>query len=496
MAHRHADGVVAASIDVRARLAAELKRLVRDQREWPMRDRRRFRNLLLDAVSSDAMPMAELLLRAHDDGLLRVFPERSAPRGAWDVATARVAGDLQAQRFVEPGIARFVAESWAAAMGPDVAPSARVAAPRPVVAPRQVPRTSAVTHTAQRTAATAATTPNSAASMRTYQQSNRAFVLVAVVFATLTILAFRQTGRVPTADAPARTPTPTPVPLPVPAGDAPAGLRAAAPDSAARVASPLALQFEADSTASATGAAPARGVATASGTTPARESATTVADTGRAPQRAPVTVAAAPVRTTDDIVLNTGRVFEGRVLSVRQQGVTVKDEATGLDFEIAKADIDRIVTRDGRVMRFGDDDMALFGDDDDPTPMLHAGRYRVRYAERWGTERAACGDVARRFAPGADLQLQHLRGAPMLQLAFSNGQRFNAAVRADGLFETGASLAALRGPDSSFVSTRLSGRVSRGGVLTAVARMSAVRRDGMVLCDLALTVVGDRQPAR
>ena len=132
MAHCNAHVVMAASINVRARLAAELKRLVRDAREWPMRDRRRFRNLLLDAVSSDAMPMAELLLRAHDDGLLRAFPDRSAPRAAWDAATARVVGDLQAQRFVEPGIARFVAEAWAAALGPDIAPSARVATPRPV----------------------------------------------------------------------------------------------------------------------------------------------------------------------------------------------------------------------------------------------------------------------------------------------------------------------------------------------------------------------------
>lgn len=462
---------MAASIDVRAGLAAELKRLVRDTREWPMRDRRRFRNLLLDAVSSDAMPMAELLLRAHDDGVLRQFPERSAPRASWDAATARVAGDLQAQRFVEPGIARFVAESWAAALGPDVAPSARVAAPRPVVAPRQAPpRTSAVTSTAQRTAATAAAaSASSAASMRAYKQSNRAFVLLAVVFATLTILAFRQTGRIPTQAAPPPR-TPMPVPLAVASPVQPV----TGPARAVGAAAPLATQSQVDSTASDT----------------------TASDTARSVQRAPMTIAPAAVRTSDDIVLNTGRVFEGRVLSVRQQGVTVKDEATGLDFEIAKTDIDRIVTRDGRVMRFSDDNIPLLGDDDDLTPMSHAGRYRVRYAERWGAERGTCGDVARRFAPGTEAQIQHLRGAPMLQMTFSNGQRFNAAVRADGLFETGSSLAVIRGPDSSFVSTRLSGRVSRSGVLTGVARMSAVRRDGLVLCDLALTVVGDRQPSR
>jgi len=495
VAHRDADVVVPASIDVRAGLAAELKRLVRDAREWPMRDRRRFRNLLLDAVSSDAMPMAELLLRAHDDGLLRVFPDRGAPRGAWDAATARVAGDLQAQRFVEPGIARFVAESWAAALGPDAAPSARVAAPRPVVVPRQAPRTSAVTRTAQRTASTAApATASSAASMRAYKRSNRAFVLVAVVFATLTILAFRQAGRVSQNAAPPRAAMPKPIPVPVSAVPAPAGRRAATLDGAAEPSSQRATQPLVSGTASesGSGAAPRPAIAGA----PVTAAADTIRAPLNAPVRASVPVAAAPVRTTDDIVLHTGRVFDARVLSVRQQSVTVKDEETGLDFELAKADIDRIVTRDGRVLRFGDDNVPLLGDDDDLTPMAHAGRYRVRYAERWGTERAVCSDVARRFAPGADVLMQHLRGAPMLQLVFGNGQRFNAAVRADGLFETGASLATVRGPDSLFVSTRLSGRVSRGGVLTGVARMSAVRRDGLVLCDLALTVVGERQPAR
>ena len=480
MAHCNAHVVMAASINVRARLAAELKRLVRDAREWPMRDRRRFRNLLLDAVSSDAMPMAELLLRAHDDGLLRAFPDRSAPRAAWDAATARVVGDLQAQRFVEPGIARFVAESWAAALGPDIAPSARVATPRPVVAPRQAPRpgvgASAASSGGQRAASTAAAAVSSAASMRAYRRSNMTFLVVAVLFTVLTILAFRQTGRVPAEAAALRAATTMPVPVPA-AADPPTGPRADQSSVASGAASPQRAE---------------------SGLPPAPESTapTIPADSTGAVTRAPVTVAAAPVRSTDDIVLNAGRVFEGRVLSVRQQGVIVKDEETGLDFEIAKADIDRIVTRDGRVLRFGDDNIPLLGDDDDLTPMSHAGHYRVRYAERWGTERAACGDVARRFAPGADVLIQHLRGAPMLQLAFNNGQRFNAAVRADGLFETGASLGALRGPDSSFVSTRISGRVSRGGVLHGVARMSAVRRDGLVLCDLALTITGERQPAR
>jgi len=205
-------------------------------------------------------------------------------------------------------------------------------------------------------------------------------------------------------------------------------------------------------------------------------------------------VGAAPVRTTDDIVLTTGRVFEGRVLSIRQQSVVVKDEATGLDFEIAKSDLDRIVTREGRVMRFGDDNVPLIGDDDDGfTPMSHAGRYGARYTERWGTERELCRDAARRFAPGAAVEVRHLRGAPMMRLEFIGGQGFTAAVRADGLFESGVVMSPMRGPDASFVSTRISGRVSRSGMLEGVVRLTAIRADGAVVCDLALTLRGDRQ---
>ena len=462
---------MARSIDVRAGLGAELRRLVRDPRTWPMQDRRRFRNLLLDAVSSDAMPMAELLLRAHDDGLLRMLPDRSASRAQWDAATARMASDLQVQRFVEPGVARFVAESWATALGPDPVPMAKVAVPRaPAAAPRQAPRTSATVATAQRAAASAqaSTATGTALSVQANTLSKYLLIAMSVMSLVFIFLVSRQSFQrsaalelqATAARAKAvRAPDALPVPAP---RDTSAAVRA-------------------DAIASTPGSA-------------AAPSTPPLVESPAARARQPVEVGAAPVRTTDDIVLTAGRIFEGRVLGIRQQTIVVKDEETGLDFEIAKNDVDRIVTREGRVMRFGDDNVPLIGDDDDLTPMSHAGRYRVRYAERWGTERDVCGDVARRWAPGADLEIRHLRAAPMMQLAFVGGQGFNAAVRSDGLFESGVAMSPLRGPDGSFVSTRLSGRVSRGGVLHGVARLSAVRQDGAVVCDLALTVRGERQP--
>ena len=454
---------MSAPIDVRAGLGAELKRLVRDAREWPITDRRRFRNLLLDAVSSDAMPVAELLLRVHDDGLLRVFPDRRAPRAAWDAATARLAGDLQAQRFVEAGIARFVAESWATALGPDVVPVARAAVARPQAPPpRQVPRTSATVATAQRAAASAqASSASNAATMQAYRLSNILMGAMAVMFLVFVLFAFRQTGQRAnvTSATPAtvvRTMAPAPSPLPIPA----------TPSAVTSPASPERL----------------------------RDSTMPIAPSPSPASPPRVDVGPASARTTDDIVLNAGRVFEGRVLSIRQQGIVVKDEETGLDFEIAKSDVDRIVTRDGRVLRFGDDNVPLIGDDDALAPVSHTGRYRLRYAARWGTERGSCGDVARRWAPGVDLVVRHLRGAPMMRLEFTGGMGFNAAVRSDGLFESGVAMSPVRGPDSSFVSSRLSGRLARSGVLQGVARVSAVKADGTVLCDLALTVRGERQP--
>lgn len=441
---------MAAALDVRAALAAELRRLVRDGGEWPMRDRRRFRNLLLDAATSDALPMAELLLRAADDGMLRGLPERSAARSEWEVAAGRLATDLQLRRFVEPGIARFVADAWVNALGPDPVPSVRVATPRPVIAPRQPVRSGAAAP--MRTAVPI--TASNAASIRAYRRSNLLIVAVALVFTVLVVLAFRSTKR-PSRVAP-RTASQMPEPAPMPA---PAPLAAPPPRL-----------------------------------DPLDDSAASLRSAATAVTRAPLVVSAAPPRSSDDIVLNAGRVFEGRVLSVRQQSVVVKDAETGLDFEIDKADIDRIVTSDGRVMRFGDDNVPVIGDGDDLTPRSNAGTYRLRYAERWGTDRAECRDMARTFAPGSTLIVRHLRGAPMMKLEFPNGPGFNAAVRADGLFESGAAQAPERGPANAFVSRRLSGRLNRSGAVQGVVRLTAVTADGGVVCDVALTVRGERVP--
>jgi hypothetical protein len=291
---------------------------------------------------------------------------------------------------------------------------------------------------------------------------------MAVLFALFIILAFRDTNRraersadVARRIAPAPRP-PAVVPEPVPA-------------PSATVVSPQSVAARpADSVRSTSD----------SGPTPSRA----------APAREPITVGAARPRATDDIVLNAGRVFEGRVSSVRPQSVVIKDAETGLDFEIAKADIDRIVTSDGRVMRFGDDNIPLLGGDDARAPTSNAGRYRLDYIERWGADRSECREMARRFAPGSRMTIRHLRGAPMMLLEFENGPRFNAAVRVDGLFESGAAQAAERGPVNAFVSRRLSGRLNRTGVLQGVARITAVTSDGSVICDVALTVRGERVP--
>jgi hypothetical protein len=457
---------VAPTSDLRAALAAELRRLVRTPGVWPPADRRQFRNLLLDATTSDAMPLVELLLRVHDDGMLAALPSRTAGRAAWESAAARMTSDLQTLRFVEPGVARFVADAWANALGPDAVASARAASPRPAAPPRAVaPRSSAPPPRAPTAAPPA---PPSAASIKAYRQTNTVMIGMAVVFTVLIALAFRQTTQRAAQPSPvASTPT-TPAPV-----REPAYMDVQVP-SVARNRTPPAPQPQPAAVRDSVVAAAQDSLATA--------------------PRAAIAIAPAAVRTTDDIVLISGRVFEGRVVSVRQQGIVVKDADTGLDFEIAKSEIDRIVTHDRRVMRFGADNVPVIGESDDRTPQSLAGRYRLRYSERWGTEQRDCGAMAARFAPGTELVLRHLRGAPMMKMEFVGGQEFNASVRADGLFESGSDIAPVRGPGGSFVSTRVSGRVSRRGELQGVARLNAVTQDGTVICDLALTVRGERAP--
>ncbi len=481
---------MATTIDVRGALAAELKRLVRDEGEWPMADRRRFRNLLLDAASSDVLPLAELLLRVVDDGMLASLPARGAARVEWDAAAGRLASDLQLRRFVEPGVARFVADAWINALGPDPVPSTRVAAPRPVIAPRPPVRSAPPAVPARAVVQNAA---SNAASIRAYQRANVLTVAMAAVFVILMVLAFRSTNRRPSV-AP-QSVTQQPEPAPVAASAAPAAPSAPTQQAATPAAPSAPMQQAADLAAPS---APMQQAADPAAPSPPMQQApdprTRASDSAAAATRAPVVVSAGPARSTDDIVLNAGRVFEGRVLSVRQQSVVVKDAETGLDFEIDKSDIDRIVTSDGRIMRFGDDNVPVIGDNNDLTARSNAGTYRVRYAERWGAERAECREMARRFAPGSTLVVRHLRGAPMMQLQFVDGPGFNAAVRSDGLFESGAAQAPDRGPSNAFVSRRLSGRLTRTGDVQGVARLTAVTADGSVVCDVALTVRGERVP--
>jgi hypothetical protein len=173
--------------------------------------------------------------------------------------------------------------------------------------------------------------------------------------------------------------------------------------------------------------------------------------------------------------------------------VLVRDMESGLDFEIAKSDIDRIITSDGRSVQFGEDNIPSLGAADG-RPTAFGGRSRVRYSLRWGADAAPCTNLARDFAPGRDVVIRHLRGAPMLKLEFVGGQEFNAAVRADGLFETVIVAAARPGPAASQVQTRISGRLARGGGVRGVARLIAVTNDGQTLCDLALTMQGAPVP--
>jgi hypothetical protein len=437
--------------------------MVHGSQTWPITDRRRFRNLLLDAVSSDAMPLVELLLRAHDDGLVRALPAPSAPRAMWDAAAARMSNDLQSHRFVEAGVARFVAEAWVGALGPAPEPPARSASVRTAAAPAmRTPVRSAAAGSGVR-GALSASQASSAASIARYRRTNAIVGVIVAVLMVALIIAFRATGR--KTAPPARLVTVSmPVLEPAPQDVSPDGLA----DSVRRAQERQ------------------RMTAPVGDTTSSRDSASR--RTGSA--RSAVPIARSPARLSDDIVLKAGRILEGQVLSVKQFTVMIKDRESGLDFEIPKADIEKVIQRDGTVMRFGDDNVPLLGDDRELTPMSHAGTYRVQYAQRWGALETGCEDLAETFAPGSEMVVHHLRGAPMLKLDFIGGQGFNAAVRSDGLFESTIVESTAQGPRGAVVRTRLSGRISRDGTVLGVARLNAVTATGATVCDVALTMRG------
>jgi hypothetical protein len=427
--------------------------------EWPCTDRRRFRNLLLDLVSSDALPLTELLLRVHDDGYLRVLPSHGAPRAQWDAAGARLTADLKSRLFVESDTARWLSESWINALGP--LPEVVVPPPRaPSSRPAQQATPSSARATTAQSSISRASSPSAAAtaaSIRAYRRSNIFITVMAVVFTVLVVLAFRSTTK--------RTaPTPADAVASEPASDtAPAEGRSSG----------------------------AKGIAGAQ-PQPAAGSDSTAAPTAAPVLSAPppITIAKGEPRRTDDIVLRAGRVFEGSVLGVRQTSVLVKDAETELDFEIPKSDIDKIVTRDGRVMRFSDDNVPMLGADGDLAAVSHSARFQLRYAERWGAQSEQCRSMAGEFAPGDWMEVRHVRGAPMLKLEFANGQALNANVRADGLFESIIGTAVRRGPLNSFVQSRLSGRFNRAASVDAVLRLIAVTAQGATVCDVALTMQG------
>ncbi len=443
-----------AQIDVRGKLTAELRRLTHDAAHWPLRDRRQFRNLLLDSVSSDAMPMVELLLTVHDDGRLRALPDSGASRALWDAADARLANELQSQRYLEPSVARFVAEAWVHALGPDAIPAVNVRRSTPartVAAPLPTTRPTTTRSAQPSLSPPGVVSPSNAASIRAYKRANILIVGAAAIFALLIIGVFRSTARTVERSAQPMRPAALPVPEAMP--DRTDSLVSARPENVSP-SLPRELPFSV-----------------------ARE---------------PVTIGEARARATDDVVLKTGRVIEGRVVTIRAQTVVIHDNLADLDFEVEKAEIERIVTSKGQVLRFSAENVPLISDDDMRTSRLNAGEFRVRYTARWGVERIECLDVAKRFAPGVRLTVRHVRGAPMLNLDFTRGAAYNAAVYADGSFESVAVAAQSLGPGGATVSSRLSGRFSRDGKLLGIVRLSALASSGEVVCDLALTMNAER----
>ncbi len=117
-------------VDPRIRMRNALRQLV--QQERPARDAAAlaiFRNRLLDETGSDARPLAELLLEAIHRGWLDALPTEPIPAARWDALTSPFVMRWSAERFVQPEMARWAAESWGFALGAIPADWLRIAPP-------------------------------------------------------------------------------------------------------------------------------------------------------------------------------------------------------------------------------------------------------------------------------------------------------------------------------------------------------------------------------
>lgn len=126
-------------VDPRVRMRNALHALVRAEPEqWHEPSLLVFRNRLLDDTGSDARPLADLLIEAIHRGWRERLPREPMEPARWDALAAPFVMQWSAERFIQPDMAQWAAESWGFALGVIAPEQLRIVPPAP---PRPAPRT-------------------------------------------------------------------------------------------------------------------------------------------------------------------------------------------------------------------------------------------------------------------------------------------------------------------------------------------------------------------
>jgi len=387
--------------DPRARMRDALRVVLReDPPAWDDASLLRFRNRLLDETGSDARPLAELLLEAVRRGWREQLPTSAVDPARWDAMVAPFVMRWSAERFVQPEMARWAAETWGYSLGVIGVEQLRIAPPvRPT--PIAVARAATLPSATGASGATAAANVMANTGANAAKRTPRSSGALPVPATTSTRVAPRA-RQVPT---PSRRVVPrsnSVNTLPYARSNQPstsipqlnpklvrglAGLAAAAyvffigtmaytinknrkAEAAAAVASaasPAPSKQAADSVVGTTTIVPGQNIAAPAPSTtrapvamPAYDSARMLfVEPVRRASGASLPVAATsltPSRTDpvsfDKLELTDGTRLSGRVDVIRSGTVIFRDAQTGLRNEIPKDDIEQITTEFGTVVRF------------------------------------------------------------------------------------------------------------------------------------------------
>lgn len=527
---------VAFYTDPRVRMRDALRTLVRAGDTWGEPTLEIFRNRLLDITGSDARPLAELLVEALRRGWRERMREQPLSTAAWDALVAPFIMHWSAERFVQPDMARWAVECWGFAFGVirddqlRIAP-VRARAPadgRRVVAGATPASPGAPTPPARTPAPppTMQTATYNATSHAMRNAVQRAQPAARAVGARGPQAAYR--SRASAARSPVRHVNPwiSRVLLAVLATSG-LGLVTYVSMTANSQSPPLSRTAPASRASTPSPPATARPAPQRPGvpSVTIELSARAVADSARMLFVEPARrasgnsglVTSAPPGVAvglDQIRLADGTRMLGRVEVLRAGSVMFRDVTTGLRHEIAKDDVDEIVTEFGTSVRFGDSNRGraagVSGSSDirrattvpatrETGPRMRGvgGRYVIRYAAATANGSRECTSVWQRAPNTADrATVQHRPGADTLSVVFDGGDTFQSNIDRQGYFASTFRIVPDQARSSTALTTRLNGQFTDDGALAMQVNIVFFRRmrsGGDIACNVTVNATGTRE---